>query len=475
MLVLPAKQRIVQPQSAAKLRDEYQNIFASATLCSLPLAAGFDSNKSNTYPFTKSGTVTDGTATAGGLGIKGDGSSGCYSRTISTSTGPIWIACSFVCNSASASIKYVYGLGGASGSDNSFITIRAGDGSSGVINAFFRGNNGGTYIGFTIGTLVVGKLYHCVFVVPSTDGSKAYAYVNGVKSVSGATTLTFSSTFVTERMLADPRIASSYSPDTVLFTGYGKGQINEKFAYDLSLNPWQIFQPDKRAVYFSFGASSQTLTQSATFTDADTFYTPIVTPGEVTLSPSLYSDADTFYTPTVSQNAGAQSLTQDAVFSDADTFYTPAVSVGAVTLLPALFTDADAFYVPEVTQASPQTLTQSAVFENGNIFFEHRFASGAVGKPKLIWAKAKAKIGDVPFEGKQIIKAAKKQAKIDAIYTPEVLEYNDIQIKPPIVSDDEQVKYHAELAYRRAYYAAIQQRIAEYEQDEEDTLLALIL
>lgn len=199
----------------------------------------------------------------------------------------------------------------------------------------------------------------------------------------------------------------------------------------------------------STGAASQTLTQSATFTDADTFYTPTVTPGAVTLSPSLYSDADTFYTPSV--------------------------SVGAVTLLPALFTDADAFYTPTVTQASPQTLTQSAVFENGNIFFEHRFGSGAVGKQKFIWAKAKAKIGDVPFEGKQIIKAAKRQAKIDAVYDSCVLEYNDIQIKPPIISDDEQVKYHAEIAYRRAYYVAIQQRIAEYEQDEEDTLLALML
>lgn len=252
----------------------------------------------------------------------------------------------------------------------------------------------------------------------------------------------------------------------------------------------------------STGAASQTLTQSATFTDADTFYTPTVTPGAVTLSPSLYSDADTFYTPSVTQNAGTQSLTQSsrfddadtfyaasisqsagtqslaqsATFTDGDTFYTPSVSVGAVTLLPALFTDADAFYTPTVTQASPQTLTQSAVFENGNIFFEHRFGSGAVGKPKFIWAKAKAKVADVPFEGKtQIIKAAKKQAKIDAVYDPCALEYNDIQIKPPIVSDDEQVKYHAELAYRRAYYAAIQQRIAEYEQDEEDTLLALML
>lgn len=232
-------------------------------------------------------------------------------------------------------------------------------------------------------------------------------------------------------------------------------------------------------VQLTAATGAQTLTQSATFTDADTFYTPTVSQnaGAQTLTQdAVFSDVDTFYALTVSQNAATQSLAQDATFLDTDAFYSPSVTPGSVSLTASLFTDADAFYSPTVSQVAPQTLTQDAVFENGNIFFEHRFASGAVGKPKFIWAKAKAKIADVPVEGKQqIIKAAKRQAKIDAVYDLCLLEYNDIQIKPPIVSDDEQVKYHAEIAYRRAFYAATQQRIAEYEQDEEDALLALML
>lgn len=57
------------------------------------------------------------------------------------------------------------------------------------------------------------------------------------------------------------------------------------------------------------------------FTDTDTFYSPTVTPGAVTLTPALFSDTDTFYAPVVS---GPQTLLP-SLFTDTDTFHSPTV------------------------------------------------------------------------------------------------------------------------------------------------------
>jgi hypothetical protein len=58
-----------------------------------------------------------------------------------------------------------------------------------------------------------------------------------------------------------------------------------------------------------------------------------------TLSPALYTDADTFYSAIVS-------LTRiyPALYTDADAFYAPSILRSAVTLTVPLFTDPDTFY-----------------------------------------------------------------------------------------------------------------------------------
>jgi class 3 adenylate cyclase len=53
------------------------------------------------------------------------------------------------------------------------------------------------------------------------------------------------------------------------------------------------------------------------YSDADTFYTPTVTPGAVNLSPALYSDSETFYTPAVDAFIrAADAETQTRAFLD---------------------------------------------------------------------------------------------------------------------------------------------------------------
>jgi hypothetical protein len=115
------------------------------------------------------------------------------------------------------------------------------------------------------------------------------------------------------------------------------------------------------------------------FTDADTFYTPVLTVGPVTLTPSLYTNTNTFYTPVIS--VGPVTLIP-SLFVDPDTFYTAVVTRGAVNLAPSLFTDTDTFYTPSIT-VGPVTLTP-ALFTDADTFYTHVIANGLILSPPLL-------------------------------------------------------------------------------------------
>lgn len=117
--------------------------------------------------------------------------------------------------------------------------------------------------------------------------------------------------------------------------------------------------------------------QPVLYVDADTFYSPTVVPGAVTLIPALYSDPDTFYGPTIVQVVFPDLFTDgDTFFSpqvnltifpdrydDPDTFYSPTVVPGTAFLLPDLFVDGDTFYSPTLTiTISPPLFVDPDVF-----------------------------------------------------------------------------------------------------------------
>ena len=82
------------------------------------------------------------------------------------------------------------------------------------------------------------------------------------------------------------------------------------------LAPLQIFTPQTRNIFVSAaGGGDVTLTPSL-FTDADTFYAPIVALGSVGLTPSLFTNTNTFYAPVVASSASLI----PSLFADSDTF-----------------------------------------------------------------------------------------------------------------------------------------------------------
>lgn len=95
--------------------------------------------------------------------------------------------------------------------------------------------------------------------------------------------------------------------------------------------------------YFN-SASGQTVTQTLTFEDSDTFYGGTITQspaGQTVTQSSLFTDSDTFYTGALSAR-----ISQSALYTDSDTFYTGSL---AQTLSGGLYTDADTFYGGTVT------------------------------------------------------------------------------------------------------------------------------
>lgn len=164
-----------------------------------------------------------------------------------------------------------------------------------------------------------------------------------------------------------------------------------------------------------------TLTQSSRFDNTNTFYSPTVTPGSVTLSPGLLTNTSTFYAATITQPGADQSLTQSARFDNAQTFHAPTVtssyplsqtarldntqtiyqatvSPGAANLSPGLLTNTNTFYAPTVTAgnvliapllsnanafyapsvSASNILTQTARLNNTNTFYSPTVTPGSV-------------------------------------------------------------------------------------------------
>jgi len=125
-------------------------------------------------------------------------------------------------------------------------------------------------------------------------------------------------------------------------------------------------------LYFEAGALA--LTQASRLDNSQTFYAATVSPGAVTLTPSLYSSGQTFYAATVSQAGGAQSLTP-ARFDNSAGFYGHTVVPGAVTLTPVRVDGSQTFYAATLT-AGPVNLSPGRL-DGTQAFYGHAVSLGA--------------------------------------------------------------------------------------------------
>jgi hypothetical protein len=129
------------------------------------------------------------------------------------------------------------------------------------------------------------------------------------------------------------------------------------------------------------------LTQSAIFIETNTFYAPTVSRGVADVSPALFVEADTFFSPGVTFE-GALLV---ARFVEADAFYAHTLTPATIDLSPNIFTETDAFFSPTVVSVNPIT---PSLFAENDIFYSPTVAATVLWTPTelgsdlLIWLEA---------------------------------------------------------------------------------------
>ena len=127
------------------------------------------------------------------------------------------------------------------------------------------------------------------------------------------------------------------------------------------------------------GPSDQTLTQSSTFTNSNTFYTHALTYDQTLTQSATFTGTNSFFTHTLTR--GTVTLTQSATYTNTNQFFTHSLAAGAVTLTQSsTYTNSPTFFTHVLTNAGggAQTLTQTATFTDTNSFFTHTLTAGDV-------------------------------------------------------------------------------------------------
>lgn len=265
---------VSQPQYPVALNPDYASYISSARLWSLAPGAPQEVARNNLGGYAKTGTI-DVVPSIGGVGVKGDGSTGLFSRTVSVVPQAMWMAAQFVCSSVSALQKVAYALGSNAASTGAYCAISSGDSVSSNLVFQLRAIDSSVAIGKSGPVPVVGTTYTCIAVFPSNLKADAYVYVNGVKyttDFTGSSDITFvgANTLVNEAVGALKRGTTAvYGSDTVLFTARGVGQIPEALARAISLNPYILLQPQQRNIYVG-GNGSPTASQIESGTAVET-------------------------------------------------------------------------------------------------------------------------------------------------------------------------------------------------------------
>lgn len=245
---------LTQPQKFVKLRRAFAGYLNACRLWSLPGNLPVEAGEV-AGGFAKTGTVTT-LPNIGGVGVKGDGTTGYYDRTIAIVAQPHWLACSFICGVVNTTDKSSYSLGGALAFD-AYSSIHRGDGAaSSTIHATFRAVTSANLIRKKGPFPTANRKYNVVAVYPDNLKASAYLYVNGLKyTTDGVSSLDLSyvgaTTLVHETVGATVRdVAGKFADDIVLFTANGLGLIPESLAREISVNPYILLEP-KRSLQVS--------------------------------------------------------------------------------------------------------------------------------------------------------------------------------------------------------------------------------
>lgn len=196
-----------------------------------------------------------------------------------------------------------------------------------------------------------------------TDGKRFY--INGVQDATTATTVSdyevlFDSNAI---QIGGADSYGSIVGDIFLVAKTNRALTPQEHA-EIARNPWQLFAPVSRRVFYSLasGASPQSLTATR-LTNTSTYGTAVVSRGAVSLSPTKYTNTNTFGTAVVGRGAVTLTATK---FTNGSTFGTAVVSRGAVTLTPTKVSNANTFGTATVSSGSsvitPTKYTNASTF-----------------------------------------------------------------------------------------------------------------
>ena len=157
---------------------------------------------------------------------------------------------------------------------------------------------------------------------------------------------------------------------------------------EVSANPWQLFKPVTRRVYFDVGGSSGLTITPPLLTNSSTLYTPTVSaggsvvqaplltntsdlfsptlnPGAVQVAPPLLPSENAFFAPVVS--AGG-SVVQAPLLTNSSNVFAPTLAAGNVNIAPPVFSNVSVLFEPSVANTGPQTIV-AGLFTNTSTLY----------------------------------------------------------------------------------------------------------
>ncbi len=156
------------------------------------------------------------------------------------------------------------------------------------------------------------------------DNSNALSYTHTLSQANSPQTLTQSTTFANDATFfahhlpyAQTLTQSATFSNTPTFFTHG-------LTTSLTLVPSSRFDNSNSLNYTHVVSASTTLNASR-FDNENLFYAHVLTPGSVTLAASLFSNSNTFFSHTLSQPS-SQTLTQSATATNSQNFYTQTLS-----------------------------------------------------------------------------------------------------------------------------------------------------
>ena len=251
------------------------------------------------------------------------------------------------------------------------------DPTAGTLN-YVRGGTGGTGL-FLPSTL------NATWFAMANDSTSINLYSNNATTSEGGGSFTTSS--ITPALYNRQSGGRGWAGPAYLTLMFER-KLSADEIRALAANPWQLFKPVTRRVYFDVGGSSGLTITPPLLTNSSTLYTPTVSaggsvvqaplltntsglfsptlnPGAVQVAPPLLPSENAFFAPVVS--AGG-SVVQVPLLTNSSNVFAPTLAAGNVNIAPPVFSNVSVLFEPSVANTGPQTIV-AGLFTNTSTLY----------------------------------------------------------------------------------------------------------